>query len=82
MGRTHRAQILMEAEEYRRLRAIARARGVSVGALVRDAVREKYLDGGPDRAAALRRLIEPVDPAVDWPDLKAELEAIHDARLP
>jgi len=59
--------VLLDEERYRRTREVARARGVSVGELVRRALDREVLEGRTDaRAAAGARLLA-ADP-VPLPD--------------
>ena len=46
MALTKRVEILFDPEEYRMVAEIARARGVTLGALVRRAVEQIYLKPG------------------------------------
>jgi len=56
----------MEPDEYARLSRIARMRRVSVAALVRDAVREKYFAGKEDPVGAARRITRMTLPVIEW----------------
>lgn len=71
---THRTQILLDDELHQRLREIAAERGVSLGALIREAIDEKLSRVQDDRAQAIRELLEaepmPVD---DWPVMKQQM---------
>jgi hypothetical protein len=85
MATTRRAQILMEPDEYGRLEEIARRRGVSVGSLVREAVRDRYLTGGEARRKALAEIYAldlPVAEWGDWKEIEEEIERGHRAALP
>jgi hypothetical protein len=82
MAATKRAQVLMDPSDYERLEEIARLRHVSVGQLIRLALRKEYLGaaratGGIVDAIAANDL--PVD---DWDVLEKELLEGYDARLP
>lgn len=84
MAQTRRAQILMEPAEYERLEEIAARRGVSVGSLVREAVRERFLIGEEERRQALERIFALDLPIADWggwEEIEAEIEHDHDAGL-
>jgi predicted DNA-binding ribbon-helix-helix protein len=48
----HRTQVLLEQEQYERLRDEAERAGVSIGHLIRQALAERY--GREDRRGALR----------------------------
>lgn len=80
---TRKAQILMEPDEYTRLAAIAAAQGVSLSALVRAAVREKYLRAAtaPREAVAQICALQLPLPA-EWDELEQLIEGRHDAGLP
>lgn len=83
--RTRRTQILMEPEEFRRLRALARQRKTSIAQLIRRAVQQAYFesDDAEARAAAAESIIHMNLPVVEWKDAKKEIEAMYDeADLP
>jgi predicted DNA-binding protein len=71
---TRRTQLLLDDELHERLRRIADERGVSLGALIREAIAEKLSRVQDARAEAFKRLLEaepmPVD---DWPVMKQEI---------
>ena len=82
MGATRRTQILMNPEEHRRLRDLARQRKTSVGELVRTAVRKTYLEPQQDdKKAALEAILQLKLPAISWRRARKEIEAAH-ARVP
>lgn len=76
---THRLQVLLDERRYRRLRAEARARRASVGALVRDAIDKTFpVSLGRKRAAARAILsASPMALPADIRGLKAELDEIR-----
>ena len=80
MARTKRAQILMEPAEYQQLEIRAAREGVSVAELVREAVRERYLNPPPRKAEAAAAIIAMTLPDVNWQDIDLDAEAAHDAR--
>ena len=82
MSTTRRTQILMEPDEYHRLERIARRERVSVGELVRRAVRSAYLEPEPDRKAAVERMTNLSIPVGEWSELKRDLAEARDAGLP
>ena len=82
MGVTKRAQVLMEPVEYRRLEEIARVRHVSVGELIRLAVRRAYLSGGEDGASVVDAISAMEIPVGEWEDMEREILEGYDARLP
>ena len=71
---TRRTQLLLDDELHRRLRETAAQRGISMGALIREAIDEKLSRLQDARAEAFARLLEaepmPVD---DWPMMKREM---------
>lgn len=73
---TKRVEILLEPAEMQVLRRHAKKTKKSVGALVREAVKEKYLTpSAQERLAAVKRLTSPKR-AVNfppWEELKEEL---------
>jgi hypothetical protein len=77
----HRLQILIDDERHRLIVQRAQERGVSVAAVVRDAIDRGV--GGPSarRRAAGRRLLAAPDMAAPEPPLlRAELEALRARR--
>jgi hypothetical protein len=77
MAATHRTQLLMEPEEFRKLQAAARRRRTSVAELIRSAVRETYLSAGPDRRPVVEAILAMGLPSVEWKRAKKEIEAGH-----
>lgn len=84
MARRRRAQLLVEPDEYERLVEIAARRGVSVGSLVREAVRKHFQLDEEERRQALERIFALDLPIADWggwEEIEAEIEGEHDAGL-
>ncbi len=79
MARTKRAQILMEPAEYKQLEVRAAQEGVSVAELVREAVRERYLQSSPRKTEAAARITAMKLPVVDWEDVDHDIEGAHDS---
>jgi hypothetical protein len=79
VARTRRTQILLDPEEFRRLRALARQRKVSLAQLIRQAVRQAYLDpaAAEDRLAIVERMLSMNLPVMEWADAKKEIENAH-----
>ena len=77
----HRLQILLDDERHSRITAAARARGVSVATVVREAIDRGVASSAGRREAAGRRLLEAPDmdvPGVE--ELKAEVSALRARR--
>ncbi len=74
MALTKRVEVLFDPAEYQQLERLARTRGASVGALIRETVRRDCLV--PDverRRAAVERLLAMELDLPDWDQLKQEL---------
>lgn len=71
---TRRTQLLLDDDLHRRLREVAAQRGISLGALIREAIDEKLASMHDSRSRAFAKLLEaepmPVD---DWPVMKQEI---------
>ncbi len=83
MSFTARTQLLMDPSELAELKKLAKRRRTSVGRLIRDAVREKYLADDQDarRAAFERIMAMDIGPMPDWDELKKELDDRYDCAL-
>lgn len=76
-----RLQILLDEARYRRLADRARARGVSVARVVREAIDASLPASGPRRKAAARRVLSARRMPVPSPgDLRRELEELRGRR--
>lgn len=71
---TRRTQLLLDDDLHRRLREIAAQRGISIGALIREAIDEKLSSFQDARAKAIDELLsaEPM-PVDDWSKMKKEM---------
>lgn len=71
---TRRTQLLLDDDLHRRLREIAAQRGISLGALIREAIDEKLSGVQDARATAIDKLLaaEPM-PVEDWPAMKKQM---------
>jgi len=71
---TRRTQLLLDDDLHRRLRETAAQRGISMGALIREAIDEKLSQVQDDRARAIDKLLaaEPM-PIDDWPVMKKQM---------
>jgi len=76
--KTERLQVLIEATQRERLEQTATARGVSVAALVRDAIDVVYPPRAASREAAAAAILDvaPMD-VPDVADLRAELDRMR-----
>jgi hypothetical protein len=76
---TRRLQILLDDQRYRRLRAEARARRASVGALVREAIDRTFPVGHERKRAAAKAILAaaPMPLPRDVRELKRELDDIR-----
>jgi hypothetical protein len=81
MPPTRRTQLLMDPDEFRRLRAVARKRKTSVAELIRSAVRKVYLEEQLDRRPFVEAILSMKLPEINWKRAKKEIEAGH-AGLP
>ena len=77
---SHRLQVLIEPEQYERLRREAAARGLPDSALVRDAIDRAVPPHEEERRAAFERLmrIDPIPVPDDPAELEAEIRAAYD----
>ena len=76
-----RFQILLDEERFGRLADQARARGVSVAALIREAIDLTYPPVSPRKARAAGRILSAADMPVPEPaDLRSELEELRGRR--
>ena len=76
-----RFQILLDEGRYERLASEARTRGVSVAALIRDAIDRAFPDPSERKRRALDRILAAPDIPVPEPaELRSELEEIRGRR--
>jgi plasmid stability protein len=81
MALTHRSQLLLDDELHARLRESAIRRGISMGALIREAIEEKLSHADDTRAQAIEELLAADPLAVgEWPDMKRSM--IDDMNAP
>ncbi len=74
----HRLQILLDDERHQRILAVARERGISVAAVVREAIDHGVSNPDARRRSAGRRLLDAADMEVPEPsDLRSELEQLR-----
>lgn len=70
---TKRVQVLLDPFQYQRLDEIARQRNRSVGALIREAVDQVYLqDAVAERVESVRALAAMELPVADWEQMERE----------
>ena len=69
-----RTQLLLDDDLHRRLQEAAAERGMSLGALIREAIDEKLSRAQETRAKAIDKLLaaEPL-PVEDWPVMKRQM---------
>jgi len=73
-----RFKILLDDERFERLASEARVRGVSVAALIREAIDRAFPAIDPAKARAAERILSAPDmPVPDQPGLRAELEELR-----
>ncbi len=81
MGLTKKVMILFDPEQYARVVERAKQRGISVGALVREAVAKELARGEqPDREERLeaaRRLVSVEEEVPEWDEFERALERGH-----
>ncbi len=76
-----RFQILLDDERYERLEAAARARNVSMAAVIRDAIDRAFPPTSPKKARAGERILSAPDMPVPEPEeLREELEELRGRR--
>lgn len=76
-----RLQILIDEERYRRVERVARERGTSVAAVIREAIDRGVPATSRLRSAAARRILDSPDMSVpEPPDLRSELDALRGRR--
>ncbi|MBI2486436.1 MAG: ribbon-helix-helix protein, CopG family [Deltaproteobacteria bacterium] len=70
---TRRVQLLLAPHQYKRLEALARARGTSIGALIREAIEKLYLQSDEkERLEAVRSLANLRLPVGEWEQMERE----------
>jgi hypothetical protein len=70
---TRRVQVLFSPDQIARLKAIAQAKGESVGTLIRQAVEAVYFHPQPERRReAVKRMAALSLPVSDWEQMERE----------
>ena len=70
---TKRIQVLLSSDQHKRLETIAKARGTSIGALIREAVEKSYLQSDKEeRLKAVQALANLRLPVSDWEQMERE----------
>jgi hypothetical protein len=77
MAATHRTQLLMEPEEFKRLKTEAHRRGCSVAELIRSAVRQIYLEPAPPKEQIVEAILSMKLPKIEWERAKKDIESAH-----
>jgi plasmid stability protein len=81
MALTRRSQLLLDDEVHARLRESAARRGISMGALIREAIEEKLSHSEDTRVQAIEELLAAEPLAVgEWPEMKHQM--IDDINAP
>jgi hypothetical protein len=80
MSKSERLQVLVEPEQQARLQSVARLRGVSVAAVVREAIEREIGRAGQKRRDAARVLLSapPVSVPSDLAELEREIASEYD----
>jgi len=76
MSMSERTQVLLTPELRGRVERLAARNGMSVGAVIREAI-EAYTaaPGSRTRAEALQALVQLEAPVADWDTMKAEIQS-------
>jgi len=69
---TKRVQLLLSPRQHERLEALARVRGTSVSALIRDAVEALYFSDEAERLQAVQEMAALKLPVADWEQMERE----------
>ena len=77
MAATRRTQLLMEPEEFERLKTEAHKRGCSVAELIRTAVRQVYLEPDPKKEQIIDAILSMKLPKIEWERAKKDIEKAH-----
>jgi hypothetical protein len=77
MAATHRTQLLMEPEEFKRLKTEAHRRGCSVAELIRSAVRQIYLEPAPEKRQIVDSILNMKLPKIEWERARKDIESSH-----
>jgi len=77
MAATRRVQFCMNADEWRRLHALARRWKTSVAELIRCAVRQSYLKMPADREPLVEDILNLRLPSINWMKAEKDIEAGH-----
>lgn len=70
---TRRVQLLLSPHQYKRLEALAKTRGTSIGALIRESIEKLYLQSDEtERLEAVRSLANLRLPVGEWEQMERE----------
>jgi hypothetical protein len=73
-----RLQLLLDDARYQKVAAAARARGVSIAAVIREAIDHAVPSAATRRSSAARTILDAPDmPVPDPPELRRELEDLR-----
>lgn len=70
---SERTQVLLSPSQRRRLERIAAEKGISIGAVVRDAIDQYTAPQARPARDAMEAMFALEAPAADWQDMKAEI---------
>jgi hypothetical protein len=78
---TRKVQISLSSEQYKKLHAASKKKGISIPALIREAVTQLYLQAGPaeERLKAVRRMASMDLPVAGWEQMERESMVTPDA---
>lgn len=81
MPMDRRLQLLLDDDRYQRVASLARSRGSSVAAVLREAIDRGLPSTDRERASAGRQVLQAAPmPVPDPPDLRAELDELRSRR--
>ena len=82
MTLSERTQVLLTPEQRARVERIAAERGMSVGAVIREAIDAQTAPRRRSREDALRSLLSHNAPVDDWDVMEAEIDTRYDGCPP
>ena len=78
---TRKIQISLSPEQYKKLTAASKKKGISIPALIREAITQLYFEPGPidKRLEAVRRMASMDLPVAGWEQMERESMVTPDA---